>query len=214
MSEAEKKATPEYTEEELAQMGPVKRWIKTHPNIWEFILFNILSNVSTIARFVVTWIGTAIFVTGMGLTTPFHFLIFNYDEQGNGLGGFLTFLCAEVIAQVVNFFVQMKFVFKSDASFSTAAPKYAVLAVLIVVVNLVLPGYVTSWCIGWGMGADLAATVALCGEHGARRHRELPGAQVLDHTEHAGQGRCRNRRCGLAPRLRPSAPSGALFHAG
>ena len=58
MSEAEKKATPEYTEEELAQMGPVKRWIKTHPNIWEFILFNILSNVSTIARFVVTWIGT------------------------------------------------------------------------------------------------------------------------------------------------------------
>ena len=98
MSEAEKKATPEYTEEELAQMGPVKRWIKTHPNIWEFILFNILSNVSTIARFVVTWIGTAIFVTGMGLTTPFHFLIFNYDEQGNGLGGFLTFLCAEVIA--------------------------------------------------------------------------------------------------------------------
>ena len=160
MSEAEKKATPEYTEEELAQMGPVKRWIKTHPNIWEFILFNILSNVSTIARFVVTWIGTAFFVTGMGLTTPFHFLIFNYDEQGNGLGGFLTFLCAEVIAQVVNFFVQMKWVFKSDSSFKDAAWKYAILAVIIVVVNLVLPGYVTGLCQGWGMGAGLAGTVA------------------------------------------------------
>ena len=151
---------PEYTEEELAQMGPIKRWIKTHPNIWEFILFNILSNVSTIARFVVTWIGTAIFVTGMGLTTPFHFLIFNYDEQGNGLGGFLTFLCAEVIAQVVNFFVQMKWVFKSDSSFKDAAWKYAILAVIIVVVNLVLPGYVTGLCQGWGMGAGLAGTVA------------------------------------------------------
>ena len=161
MSEAEKKATPEYTEEELAQMGPVKRWIKTHPNIWEFILFNILSNVSTIARFVVTWIGTAIFVTGLGLTTPFHFLICHYDVQGHGLGGVLTFLCAEVIAQVVNFFVQMKLVFKSDASYRETAWKYAVLAVVIVVVNLLLPNYVMAFCqSSLGLDAALSGTVA------------------------------------------------------
>ena len=160
MSEAEKKATPEYTEEELAQMGPVKRWIKTHPNIWEVILFNILSNVSTIARFVVTGSGTAIFVTGMGLTTPFHFLIFNYDTKGNGLGGFLTFLLAEVLAQVVNFFVQMKWVFKSDSSFKDAAWKYVIIAVTTIVVNLLQPGYVTGLCQGWGMNAGIAGTIA------------------------------------------------------
>ena len=74
------------------KVGPIRRWIKDHPNIWEFILFNVLSNISTITRFVVTWIGTAIFISGMGLTQPFHFLIFNYDTKGNGLGGFLTFL--------------------------------------------------------------------------------------------------------------------------
>ncbi|OZG59557.1 PTS cellobiose transporter subunit IIC [Bifidobacterium lemurum] len=142
------------------QLGPIRQWIKNHPTIWEFILFNVLSNVSTISRFVVTWIGTAIFVTGMGLTTPFYFLIFNYPESGNGLGGFLTFLFAEVIAQVVNFFVQMKWVFKSDSSFKDAAWKYAILAVVIVVVNLVLPGYVTSLCQGWGMGAGIAGTIA------------------------------------------------------
>ena len=98
MSDVEKSTTKaagtEHTEEELAAMGPVRRWIATHPNIWEFILFNVLSNVSTIARFVLTWIGTAVFVSAMHLTTPFHFLIFNYDEKGNGLGGFLTFLVA------------------------------------------------------------------------------------------------------------------------
>ena len=82
------------------KVGPIRRWIKDHPNIWEFILFNVLSNISTITRFVVTWIGTAIFISGMGLTQPFHFLIFNYDTKGNGLGGFLTFLLAEVLAQV------------------------------------------------------------------------------------------------------------------
>ena len=76
------------------------------------------------------------------------------------VGGFLTFLFAEVIAQAVNFFVQMKWVFKSDSSFKDAAWKYAILAVVVVVVNLVLPGYVTSLCQGWGMNAGVAGTIA------------------------------------------------------
>ena len=101
-------AKPAETAAGEKKAGPIRQWIKDHPNIWEFILFNVLSNISTITRFVVTWIGTAIFISGLGLTQPFHFLIFNYDTKGNGLGGFLTFLLAEVLAQVVNFFVQMK----------------------------------------------------------------------------------------------------------
>ncbi|KFI78993.1 GtrA family protein [Bifidobacterium mongoliense] len=141
--------------------GPLRRWIDEHPNIWEFILFNVLSNISTITRFVVTWIGTVVFISVMGLTVPFSFLIFNYTTPGShGLGGFLTFLFAEILAQVVNFVVQMKWVFKSDSSFSDAAWKYAILAVVVVVVNLILPGYVTTLCMGWGMNAGLAATAA------------------------------------------------------
>ncbi len=139
-----------------------KTWTEEHQAIWEFIKFNVLSNISTITRFVCTWVGTAAFIGALQLTQPFQFLIFNYTDPGsNGLGGFLTFLVAEVLAQVVNFFVQMKWVFKSDASFKDAAWKYAILAVLIVVVNLVLPGYVTNFCQGtFGMDAGLAGTVA------------------------------------------------------
>lgn len=139
-----------------------KEWTKKHESLWQFILFNILSNISTITRFVCTWIGTAIFITGMHLTQPFSFLIFNYTApNSNGLGGFITFLIAEVLAQVVNFFVQMKLVFKSDAAFSESGPKYAVLAVIIVVVNLILPGYVTDFCTStWGLDAGLAGTIA------------------------------------------------------
>ncbi|MCH3967392.1 MAG: GtrA family protein [Atopobiaceae bacterium] len=139
-----------------------KEWTEKHNGLWEFIKFNVLSNISTITRFVCTWVGTAVFVNAMGLTGAFSFLIFNYTSAGsNGLGGFLTYLVAEVLAQVVNFFVQMKWVFKSDASFSKAAPKYAVLAVIIVVANLVLPSYVTGFCsTQLGMGSELAATVA------------------------------------------------------
>ena len=118
-----------------------KTWTQEHESLWEFIKFNVLSNISTATRFICTWIGTALFINAMGLTSPFSFWIFNYTTPGsNGVGGFITFLIAEVLAQVVNFFVQMKWVFKSTADFSKAAPKFAVLAILIVVVNLILPG--------------------------------------------------------------------------
>lgn len=140
----------------------VAKWTEEHKGLWEFIKFNILSNVSTIFRFLMTWIGTAIFIDALGMTSPFGFLIFDYTSaSSNGIGGFITFLIAETVAQIVNFFVQMKWVFKSTASFKTAAPKYAVLAVVIVVVNLVLPGHVTEFCQGsLGMNAQLAGTVA------------------------------------------------------
>ena len=147
-------AKPAETAAGEKKVGPIRQWIKDHPNIWEFILFNVLSNISTITRFVVTWIGTAIFITGLGLTQPFHFLIFNYDTKGNGLGGFLTFLLAEVLAQVVNFFVQMKWVFKSDSSFKDAAWKYVILAVIIVFIVVLWPIFDPSgthvlWQWGW-----------------------------------------------------------------
>ncbi|WP_077598540.1 GtrA family protein [Olsenella urininfantis] len=135
-----------------------KDWTKKNEGLWQFILFNLLSNISTITRFACTWVGTAALA---GLTTDFHFLIFNYPSSGGGLGAFVTFLVAEVAAQVVNFFVQMKLVFKSDAALAQSGPKYALLAVLIVVVNLVLPGYVQDFCINTlGMASGLAATVA------------------------------------------------------
>ena len=140
-----------------------KEWTHEHEGLWQFILFNVLSNISTITRFVCTWVGTAIFIGALQLTTPFHLLIFSYpgtSDGGTGLGGFVTFLIAEVAAQVVNFFVQMKLVFKSDADFSEAAPKFALLAV-VVVVNLILPGHITAFCQNaLGMEAGLSGTIA------------------------------------------------------
>ena len=136
-------------------------WFTRHQALWEFIKFNILSNVSTATRLALSWLGSWLFVTTLAMTQPFSFLIFNYTAAGSGgLGGFLTFLIAEVMAQVVNFFVQMRFVFKGDTNYAAAAPRYVALAVLIVVVNLVLPGHVSALCMSWGIGSELAATIA------------------------------------------------------
>lgn len=108
-----------------------KEWKEEHQALWEFILFNILSNVSTAARFVVTWVGTAL--TG-------------------GAGTIVVFL-AELASQVVNYFVQMKWVFKSTADFSKSAPKYAVLAVIIIVMNSVIVPKVGELLISMGAAA-------------------------------------------------------------
>ena len=136
-----------------------RTWTEQHQGIWEFIKFNVLSNISTIVRVVLSTALTALFVSTLHMTEPFHFLFFDY--RAAGLGAFLAFLIAEVAAQVVNFFVQMKLVFKSDASFGQTAWKYAVLAVVIVVVNLLLPNYVMSFCQqSLGLDAALSGTVA------------------------------------------------------
>lgn len=58
----------------------------------------------------------------------------------------------------------MTWVFRSQAPFRRAAWKYAVLAVLIVVANLVLPGHIMSFCqttFGWGAGLSSTAASAV-----------------------------------------------------
>ena len=153
----------------------MKSWIEKHPDLWEFIKFNILSNVSTIARFVMTWIGTAVFINGLKILSPFKFLIFDYTSEGShGLGGFLTFLIAEVIAQVVNFFVQKTWVFKSNADFSKSAPKYAILAARSCDQLLHQP-------VRYGRRRSIHRRDR--GQHPARSGRQLPAVEVLDHAK-------------------------------
>ena len=39
-------------------MGKIKQLIEDHPNIWEFIKFNVLSNCATITNFIIMWLCT------------------------------------------------------------------------------------------------------------------------------------------------------------
>ena len=86
-------------------MGKIKQLIADHPNIWEFIKFNVLSNCATITNFIIMWLCTG-FIFKSFANTPFKFLVFNYAdniESNLGLCGFLSFLVATAAAQTVNF---------------------------------------------------------------------------------------------------------------
>lgn len=142
-------------------MSFAKKWIKEHPDIWEFILFNVLSNVATVTNFLVMWLCTGYVFRGFS-QTPFRFLIFNYTNTASDLGlcGFLSFLAATACAQAVNFFVQKNFVFKSNAAFGQAVPKYIGLAVLLVAVSAALPAYSQALLVNLGIFKGLAPTLA------------------------------------------------------
>ena len=77
-----------------------------------------------------------------------------------GLCGFLSFLVATAVAQTVNFFVQKNLVFKSNAAFGNAVPKYMVLAIALVVMSAALPAYSQTALMALGVPAALAPTLA------------------------------------------------------
>ena len=63
-------------------------------------------------------------------------------------------------SQTVNFFVQKNLVFKSNAAFEKAVPKYIVLAVVLVLVSAALPAYSQSFFVNIGISEALAPTLA------------------------------------------------------
>lgn len=141
-------------------MSVIKRWIERHPTLWEFIKFNILSNCATVVNFVVMWLCTGVIFKSFS-GRPFQFFVFDYTTpESLMLCGFLSFLAATAAAQTVNFFVQKNLVFKSNAQFAQAVPKYIVLAVVLVVVSAALPAYSQALFIGIGVPSGLAPTLA------------------------------------------------------
>lgn len=141
-------------------MNGMKQWIEKHPDLWEFILFNVLSNVATVTNFVVMWIGTGLLFSGLK-EVPFRFFIFDYSTKASlMLCGFLSFLIATAAAQAVNFFVQKNFVFKSNAAFASAVPKYVILAVVLVIVSAALPAYSQQLLSSIGLPDSIVPTIA------------------------------------------------------
>ena len=144
----------------MKHMASFKKWLNAHPSLWEFLLFNLLSNCATIINFAVMWLCTS-FVFRQFQTRPFHWFLFQYTtEESLGLCGFLSFLTATAAAQTVNFFVQKKLVFKSDARFAQSAPKYFLLALTLVIISTVLPAYSQQVLTSWGIPKTLVPTLA------------------------------------------------------
>ncbi|WP_200806225.1 hypothetical protein [Demequina sp. NBRC 110052] len=113
-------------------------WRDAHPDIYEFIMFNIMSNVATITNFLVLFVSNAIIFSAWA-DTPFSWGPFEYTVAAGGLAGFLSFLLAYAAAQAVNFYVQRKVVFKANNNLGAAIPIYITAVVAVYFICLYVP---------------------------------------------------------------------------
>lgn len=122
-------------------VSAIKAWQEKNPNLYEFIMFNILSNVATVTNFTVLWISSAWIFAGLS-GESFNWFIFNYPTEAGGLGGFLSFLLAYTAAQIVNYLVQKNLVFKSDNNLKNSIGWYILTVVVAGIISIWLPPYV------------------------------------------------------------------------
>lgn len=138
----------------------MRAWSKAHPQLWQFILFNVFANCTTVTNFVVMWFCSGILFRRL-INQPFRFLFFDYTtEQSMMLCGFLSFLTATTAAQIVNYIVQKKLTFKSNVDFAAAVPKYIIMVIVLIVISAALPAYTQKLLSEIGMPVQFIPTVA------------------------------------------------------
>ena len=96
--------------------------------------------MATASNFITMWLCTTYIFKGLeGI--PIKWWVFDYTSaESLMLSGFISFLIATTVGQIVNYIVQRKVTFKSNAEFSKSIPKYIVMVILIVIVSTALPG--------------------------------------------------------------------------
>lgn len=134
-----------------------------HAELYEFIMFNLLSNIATITNFLVLNISSSLLFKSL-TGVPFSFWIFNYKVESGGLGGFLAFLLSFFCAQAVNFIVQRNLVFNSNNKLGNAIPIYLFTVIIVYMICLYIPTLVLeniSAVVGsfWGMNLTNAINI-------------------------------------------------------
>lgn len=131
------------TSETTGILAKVRQFKSKYPDVYEFIMFNLLSNVATITNFLFLWLGTGFLFKAFS-GTSFQWFIFNYKVSDGGLGGFLSFLLAYIMAQIVNFYVQKNFVFDATVDLKKSLPWYVLTVTVAGIISIWLPPYVIS----------------------------------------------------------------------
>lgn len=116
----------------------IKKFKAEHANLYEFILFNLLSNLATITNFlVVNFSKSFLFNSLVGV--DYKFWIFDYSVKNGGLGGFLAFLLSYACAQTVNFVVQRKLVFGANNQLGKGIILYIINILIVYLICLYVP---------------------------------------------------------------------------
>lgn len=136
--------------------------------LWEFIKFIFVSLLATVVSY-----GTLNILILMPFikdlfATPLHWFVFDYPVTTNNagaivsgaLGYFIAFNTANILAQIVAFFVNKEKTFKSGANVATTLPIYLVFTLALICFSAWLSPNLNTFFIGKGVGGQLSANIA------------------------------------------------------
>lgn len=100
--------------------------------LWQFVKFIFVSLIAMIVQFALLNILAKIPAIHDLYATDFKWFVFTYLAADGGLGYFIAFNTANVVAQIVAFFVNREKTFNSGANIAITLPIYIVFTILLI----------------------------------------------------------------------------------
>lgn len=137
------------TEQKPKGLKGLIAYIKAHENLRQMVMFVLFSFICGASQFVLTYGLSLLRYTGGTMAEPFAgwkvsegFSVFGYDSTAE----FIGFLVGSVTGQVLTFVLNRKSTFRINDHIAFRAVAYAILAILIILMQTFLGGVITKAC--------------------------------------------------------------------
>ena len=128
--------------------------------LWQFVKFIFVSLLACIVQFGVLNILMLLPQIKEIMNDDFTWFVFNYVGEGKGFGYFIAFNIANILAQIVAFFVNREKTFGSSSNIAVTLPIYIVFTVALICFSAWLAPAIQGWLISLNLSAQLAANIS------------------------------------------------------
>lgn len=128
--------------------------------IWQFVKFIVVSLLAMIVQFVLLNTLNLIPAIAELYNQDFSWWVFVYPAAVGGLGYFIVSNAANIIAQIVAFFVNKEKTFNSGANVAVALPIYIVFTIALILFSAWLNPTLKEVFIGWELEEAAAKNIA------------------------------------------------------
>ena len=128
--------------------------------IWQFVKFIVVSLLAMIVQFVLLNTLNLIPAIQELYTQEFNWLFFAYPVAVGGLGYFIVSNTANIVAQIVAFFVNKEKTFNSGANVAVALPIYIVFTIALIFFSAWLNPTLKDLLVGWNLEEVAAKNIA------------------------------------------------------
>lgn len=128
--------------------------------LWQFVKFIVVSLLACIVQFATLNLMYLLPFIKARMNVDFIWFVFTYTGKGNGLGYFIAFNTANVLAQIVAFFVNREKTFGSSSNVAVTLPIYIVFTVALICFSAWLAPVIQAKLIALGIGSQPAANIS------------------------------------------------------